>query len=64
MAQPLLPAQAPESNENNVTSVQTQAEIDAAHGTTGWNAYEVWRKRVLAPRVDLPAQAQGSPLRE
>jgi hypothetical protein len=26
-----------------------QAAIDAAHGSTGWNAYEVWRSRVHGP---------------
>ncbi len=26
-----------------------QAAIDAAHGSTGWNAYDVWRNRVREP---------------
>ncbi len=31
---------------------QDQAAIDAAHGSTGWNAYEVWRNRVFTPQVN------------
>lgn len=29
----------------------TQAQIDAAHGTTGWSAFDVWRNRVFVPEV-------------
>jgi hypothetical protein len=25
------------------------AQTDLEHGSTGWNAYEVWRKRVFVP---------------
>ncbi len=35
---------------------QAQAAIDAAHGSTGWNAYEVWRNRVFTPKADGKAR--------
>lgn len=38
--------------QGNPTSAPSQAEIDAAHGTTGWSAYDVWRTRVLRDTKD------------
>jgi hypothetical protein len=42
--------------QGNPTSAPSQAEIDAAHGTTGWSAYDVWRTRVFRDAKDA---AQG-----
>jgi hypothetical protein len=36
---------------------QEQAAIDAAHGSTGWNAYDVWRTRVFVPRDEAADKA-------
>jgi len=36
--------------ESRPTPAPTQAEIDAAHATTGWSAYDVWRPRVFGPQ--------------
>jgi hypothetical protein len=46
--------------QGNATSAPTQAEIDAAHGTTGWSAYDVWRNRVFREAKD----ADQSPKRK
>lgn len=51
MATPASRTQAPEPKDISSTSPLSQAEIDAAHGTTGWNAYDVWRKRILQPQA-------------
>jgi len=39
----------------------TQAQIDAAHGTTGWSAYDVWRARVFVPEVPGYKKPGGKP---
>lgn len=36
------------SSEKPDLSAANQARIDAEHGSTGWNAYEVWRTRIRA----------------
>jgi hypothetical protein len=36
---------------------QNQAAIDAAHGSTGWNAYQVWRNRVFTPAPKADGKA-------
>ncbi len=41
---------APKSNPTpDDNEARNQASVDAAHGTTGWNAYDVWRKHVFTP---------------
>jgi hypothetical protein len=35
---------------SSANDAPTQAEIDAAHGTTGWSAYDVWRSRIFVPQ--------------
>jgi hypothetical protein len=41
--------------ESATKPAPTQAEIDAAHATTGWSAYDVWRSRVFVskPRPEV-----------
>jgi len=39
------------NTDKNPQPSPTQAEIDAAHATTGWSAYDVWRSRVFTPRT-------------
>ena len=39
----------------------SQAQIDAAHGTTGWSAYDVWRARVFVPQVPGYKKPGGKP---
>ena len=59
MADAATGTEVPESNEKS--SAVTQAEIDAAHGSTGWNAYEVWRKRVFGVLPDTGRGAAREP---
>jgi hypothetical protein len=37
---------------------QNPAAVDAAHGSTGWNAYEVWRNRVFTPAPETDVKTR------
>lgn len=53
---PLVPQGETDSRQEPAAKpAPTQAEIDAAHATTGWSAYDVWRSRVFVskPRPDV-----------
>jgi hypothetical protein len=39
-------------SEKHDLSAANQARIDVEHGSTGWNAYEVWRTRILGAEPD------------
>ncbi len=40
---------------------RAQSAADAAHGSTGWNAYEVWRERVFVPQGTGYKKPRGNP---
>jgi len=39
----------PNPVKGEVLTPADQAAVDAAHGSTGWNAHEVWKTRVFRP---------------
>ena len=39
-----------EAANTELLPAEQQAVVDAAHATTGWNAYDVWQKRVFVPQ--------------
>jgi len=48
----LEPVTTAPSKEKQQLEAANQATIDAEHGSTGWNAYDVWRERVRGPVVN------------
>jgi hypothetical protein len=47
MADPAELTRVPEPLRPAADARTPARNVDAEHGTTGWNAYEVWRKRVF-----------------
>jgi hypothetical protein len=55
-AQPSNAPLEPASNED----FPDQAAADAAHATTGWDPYEVWRTRVFLPHPASYKKGRGN----
>jgi len=56
----VLPADLPLEQAASNEDFAARAATDAAHATTGWDPYEVWRTRVFLPQPKSYNKGRGN----